>query len=62
MVCISRSGIENGYQPVLDSYRTDFADKTKMGVYTYEPLHIEKLSNNSVYYVFRWKIERDGKD
>lgn len=61
MLWISRGGIEKGYQPVLDGYRKDFADKTKMGVYSYTPLHIEKLSSRSVYYVFRWKIERDGK-
>jgi ketosteroid isomerase-like protein len=61
MIWISRSGVEKGYQPVLEGYRKDFADRTKMGVYAYEPLHIEALSKTSVYYVFRWKIELNGK-
>lgn len=61
MLWISRAGIEKGYQTVLEGYRKDFADRTKMGVYSYEPLHIEKISKTSVYYVFRWKIELNGK-
>ncbi len=61
MLWISRAGVEKGYQPVLQGYRKDFVDKTRMGVYSYEPLHIEKLSKTAVLYVFRWKIEVDGK-
>ena len=61
MLWVSRAGVEKGYQPVLEGYRNDFADKSKMGVYSYEPLHIERLSKASVYYVFRWKIELNGK-
>src|SRR5688572_23645618 len=28
MVWISKSGLERGYQPILDAYRKDYADKT----------------------------------
>ncbi|GAA4444501.1 hypothetical protein GCM10023188_46570 [Pontibacter saemangeumensis] len=58
---ISKTGVEKGYQQVLDMFRADFADKSQMGIYTYEPLYIEQLSPEAVYYVFRWKIEREGK-
>jgi ketosteroid isomerase-like protein len=61
MLWIAKSGIEKGYAPVLEGYRKDFSDKAKMGVYSYEPLHIEKLSKRTVYYTFRWKIELNGK-
>lgn len=61
MLWIAKSGIEKGYAPVLEGYRKDFSDKAKMGVYSYEPLHIEKLSKRTVYYTFRWKIELGGK-
>lgn len=61
MLWISRSGIDKGYTPVFESYKKDFADKSKMGIYSFEPLHIEKLSKTAVYYVFRWKIELNGK-
>ena len=61
MLWVSKSGTEKGYQPVLEGFRQDFSDKSKMGIYTFEPLFIEKLSATSVYYVFRWKIELSGK-
>lgn len=61
MCWISKSGVEKGYQEVLEMFHHDFADRSTMGVYTYEPLHIEQLSPEAVYYVFRWKIELDGQ-
>lgn len=61
MLWISKSGTEKGYQEVYDMFLQDFADRSKMGIYTYEPLHIEQLSPEIVYFVFRWKIELDGK-
>ncbi|HUH33546.1 MAG TPA: DUF4440 domain-containing protein, partial [Daejeonella sp.] len=61
LLWISRAGIDKGYQPILDSYLEDFADRSKMGTYSYDPLHIESISTKSVYYVYRWKIELNGK-
>ncbi|MFD3002567.1 YybH family protein [Pontibacter toksunensis] len=60
MLWISKTGVEKGYQEVLDMFRTDFADSSQMGTYTYEPHYIEALSPEAVYYVFQWKIEKDG--
>lgn len=61
MLWISKAGIERGFKPVLEGYRKDFTDRTKMGIYTYEPLEIEQLSKRAVHYVFRWKIEINGR-
>jgi hypothetical protein len=61
MLWISRKGIDKGYAPVYAAYLKDFTDRSKMGTYTYEPLYIEVLSGSSVYYVFKWKIELNGK-
>jgi hypothetical protein len=61
MLWVSRSGIQKGYQPVLEGFRKDFSDKSKMGVYSYEPLHIEQVSDSSVYFVIRWKIVLNDK-
>jgi ketosteroid isomerase-like protein len=58
---VSKSGIQKGYQPVLDGFRQEFADKSKMGIYSYEPLHIEEISGSSVYFVIRWKIVLNGQ-
>ena len=61
LLWISRSGISKGYQPVFEDFKRDFVDRSKMGIYSYTPLHIEKLSKSSVLYVYRWKIELNSK-
>ncbi|WP_242927739.1 YybH family protein [Pontibacter vulgaris] len=61
MLWISKNGTEKGYQQVYDMFLQDFTDRSQMGVYTYEPLHIEQVSDKAVYFVFKWKIELDGK-
>jgi uncharacterized protein (TIGR02246 family) len=61
MLWISRNGTETGWQQVLEMFKTDFTDRSKMGEYTYEPLHIEQVGPETVYYVYRWKIELQGK-
>lgn len=61
MLWISKSGVEKGYQEVLDMFRKDFANSSRMGIYSFEPLHIEQLAPQVVFYVFRWKIELEGK-
>jgi len=61
MLWISKGGTEKGYQEVYDMFLQDFTDRSKMGNYSYEPLHIEQVSKDAVYFVFRWKIELDGK-
>src|SRR5690606_29326666 len=61
MLWISRNGTEQGWQQVLEMFQNDFTDRSKMGVYTYEPLHIEQVGPETVYYVYRWKIDLQGK-
>jgi hypothetical protein len=53
MIWISRSGVEKA---TCAEAIARICRQNKMGVYAYEPLHIEALSKTSVYYVFRWKI------
>lgn len=59
MLWISKNGTEKGYQEVYEMFLLDFKDRSKMGVYSYEPLHIEQVSDKAVYFVFKWKIELD---
>ncbi|WP_051189357.1 YybH family protein [Daejeonella oryzae] len=61
LLWISKSGTDKGYQPVFESFLSDFKDRSQMGKFTYEPLHIESLSDEIVYYVYRWKIELGDK-
>lgn len=61
MLWISKAGVDKGYTPVLEMFRKDFSDRSRMGVYTYEPLHIEEVSADAVFYVYRWRIVLDGE-
>ncbi|WP_231862281.1 DUF4440 domain-containing protein [Rufibacter sp. DG15C] len=61
MLWISKNGVEKAWQPVLEMFEQDFKDRSTMGTYSYEPLHLEALGKDAALYVIRWKIERDGK-
>lgn len=61
LLWISRAGIAKGYEPIFQGYVKDYTDRSLMGTYSYEPLHIEVLSAAKVFYVFRWKIDLNGK-
>lgn len=61
MLWINKNGIEKGYQEVYEMFLQDFRDRSQMGVYSYEPLYLEQVSAKAVYFVFRWKIELEGK-
>ncbi len=61
LLWINKHGVEKGYTPVLEMFQKDFQDRSTMGVYTYEALHLEQLSEEVVLYVIRWKIELVGK-
>ncbi|WP_242922885.1 YybH family protein [Pontibacter liquoris] len=58
---INKTGLEKGYQEVLDMFRQDFTDSSHMGQYSYEPLHIEQITPEVVFFVIRWKILLRGK-
>lgn len=61
MLWINRAGVQKGYEDVLEAYKLDFKDRSKMGQYSVEELYAELLSEGIVLYVVRWKIELDGK-
>jgi len=61
MLWISKAGMERGHQGVLEMCQADFAAPGQMGSYAYEPLHIEQLSPQAVFYVFKWETRLNGK-
>ena len=61
MLWVNRTGIRKGFEPVRAAYRRDSVSRPNIGTYSYEPLHIERLSPSCVYFVIRWKIERNGR-
>jgi len=61
MLWVNRGGIRKGFEPVRAAYRRDLGDRSRMGTYSYEPLHIERISRDCVYFVIKWKIELNGR-
>ncbi len=63
MLWVNRTGIRKGSAPVRASYRRASASRSPAaGVYSYEPLHVERLSPNCVYFVMKWKYEQPGRN
>ena len=61
MLWVNRTGIRKGIGPVQAAYRRGSATVSRLGTYTYETLHIEKLSPTCVYFVIRWRVEQNGR-
>lgn len=61
MLWVNRAGVQKGYADVLEAYKIDFKDRSKMGKYSIDELYAEELKDGLVLYVVRWKIELDGK-
>ena len=61
MLWINRTGVNKGYQSVLDGYLRDFEDRSNMGSFGYEFLHQEVFSDSVVFTTVRWSMEvKDG--
>ena len=61
MLWVSRTGIRKGYEPIRATYQRVSAQASRLGTYSYEPLHIEQLSRDCVFFVIKWKIEQNGR-
>lgn len=63
MLWVNRTGVRKGNAPIQASYRRTAAstNPAPAGVYSYEPLHMERLAPNCVYFVMRWKYEMNGR-
>ena len=61
MLFVNRTGIRKGYEPIRASYQRAPAQRARLGTYSYEPLHIERLSPNCVFFVIKWKVEAGGR-
>jgi uncharacterized protein (TIGR02246 family) len=61
MTWVSRSGVQRGFAAFAEGMRSDFADRSKMGVYSAEMLDVRDIGPGAGLIVFRWQISRDGK-
>jgi hypothetical protein len=61
MLWVNRSGIRKGYDLIRASYQRTPAERSRMGTYSYETLHTDRLGRDCVFFVIRWKIESNGR-
>jgi ketosteroid isomerase-like protein len=57
---IGSSGITYGWQKTLDNYKKKYPDTKTMGKLTFEIKTQEKLSDNSVFIIGSWKLQREN--
>ena len=52
------SGIQRGYDAVLDRYRHTYPDRTAMGELTFSDLQIHMLSPEAAFVLGHWQLKR----
>jgi len=57
-VFVSGDEVTHGWQKVLDRYKRNYSDRTKMGTLTFSDLEITPLGDESAVVLGRWKLER----
>jgi beta-aspartyl-peptidase (threonine type) len=52
------SGIQRGWQALLERYRREYPSRERMGTLTFSDLEIHTLSKDAAFVVGRWHLER----
>jgi ketosteroid isomerase-like protein len=52
------SGVQRGWQAVLDRYQREYPNREIMGTLTFSGLEIHMLSNDAAFVLGRWHLER----
>jgi ketosteroid isomerase-like protein len=58
LMFIGSKGITYGWQQTLDNYKKNYKTPELMGVLSFTNLSAEKLSENSVFIIGKWQIQR----
>lgn len=58
LMFISKSGVTYGYTNMLNNYKKNYSDSSKMGKLFFEVLHIKKLSDSYYWVVGKWFLKR----
>ncbi|MBA2611850.1 MAG: nuclear transport factor 2 family protein [Bacteroidetes bacterium] len=56
---IGSKGITYGWQKTLDNYIKNYPDKKAMGVLTFSIIESTQLSENSVYIIGKWDLQKE---
>lgn len=62
LMFIGSNGVVYGYRDLLDRYKKNYGDTSKMGRLRFEILHMQKLSTEYYYVVGKWFLQRSIGD
>ena len=61
LLYIGKTGVRQGYQTTLDSYRKNYPDRAAMGTLTFNILKVDILSADVAFVVGKWQLTRPVK-
>lgn len=57
---VGSSGVQRGWQAVLDRYRKGYPDKRAMGTLTFSNLEISRLGPEAALVLGEWRLQREA--
>ncbi len=55
---IGSKGVTKGWQKTLDNYLKGYPNKESMGILKFTIIETEQLSNESIYVIGKWELEK----
>lgn len=62
LMMIGKAGITYGYKQILDNYKRNYSDQSKMGTLFFDILEVKKLSREYYFVVGKWFLKRTAGD
>jgi ketosteroid isomerase-like protein len=62
LMMIGKTGITYGYKQILDNYKRNYSDESKMGKLFFDILEVKKLSGEYYFVVGKWFLKRSAGD
>ena len=62
VMMIGKSGVIYGYQHILDNYKRNYSDESKMGKLFFDILQVKKIAADHYFVVGKWFLKRSAGD
>ena len=62
LMMIGKSGITYGYKQILDNYKRNYSDESKMGKLFFDILEVKRLSAEYYFVIGKWFLKRSAGD
>lgn len=62
LMVIGKSGVTYGYHNMLQNYKRNYSDTTKMGKLSFDIIKVQRLSDQYYFVVGKWFLKRSIGD